>query len=119
MEHSTVRIYLYSINLITYFFNVNYNYFRELMSLVKANGRYLKESLPLEESIGNMVKRVLHIIREESDTSAKLPDTRLQDSLHKFVTSSDRDDNLNEPLPSLKASVVEHIGEFEVELEIW
>lgn len=89
------------------------------MSLVRANGRYLKESLPLEESIGNMVKRILHIIREESDTSPKLVDTRLQDSLHKFVTSGDRNVNLDEPQPSLKASVVEHIGEFEVELEIW
>lgn len=92
------------------------------MDLVRLNGKYLIESIPLEACIGNMVRRILHIIREEysSELKNKTEETDPQESLHKILTSKDdRNIDFNVSVPSLKEALVEHINEFEVELETW
>ena len=92
------------------------------MDLVRINGKYLTEAVPLEACIGNMVRRILHIIREEysSELKNKTDETDPQESLHKILTSNDdRDIDFNVSVPFLKEDLIEHINEFEVELETW
>ncbi|XP_078033423.1 eukaryotic translation initiation factor 2B subunit beta [Augochlora pura] len=92
---------------------------KNLMDVIRRNGKYLVESIPLESCIGNMVRRILKIIREEytSELQNKTEETDSQDSLHKIITAeSDRVD-FNRPVASLKLALMDHINEFEVELE--
>jgi len=44
---------------------ISFSYCRDLMALVNAEGKKLTKSLPLHASVGNMVRRILKIIREE------------------------------------------------------
>jgi translation initiation factor 2B subunit (eIF-2B alpha/beta/delta family) len=44
---------------------ISFSYSRDLMVLVSAEGKKLTKSLPLQASVGNMVRRILKIIREE------------------------------------------------------
>lgn len=80
------------------------------------------EAIPLEFSIGNMVRRILQIIREEytSELKNKTDETDPQESLHKILTAEgDQQIDFNISVPSLKSALIEHINEFEVELETW
>ncbi|KDR10651.1 translation initiation factor eIF-2B subunit beta [Zootermopsis nevadensis] len=93
---------------------------QELMVLITAEGRKLTRSLPMQASVGNMVRRVLKIIREEyvATQQNKQEDVDAQESLHKIVTSEgDVVDDYSKLLPDLRSSIMEHIGEFEMELE--
>ncbi|KAF7995777.1 hypothetical protein HCN44_006884 [Aphidius gifuensis] len=93
---------------------------KELMELISLNGKYLISAVPLEASIGNMVRRILQIIREEyvSELKNKPDETDTQESLHKILTcESDGDVDFTISVPSLKEVIIEHINEFEVELE--
>lgn len=92
------------------------------MDLVKLNGKHLMKEIPLETCIGNMIRRILHIIREEysSELKNKTEEADPQESLHKIITSkNERDIDFNVSVPFLKEALVEHINEFEVELETW
>lgn len=91
------------------------------MDIIKLNGKYLVDALPLEACVGNMVKRVLHIIREEyiAELKSKNDETDPQESLHKIVTEGDQQIDFNASVPSLKSALIEHINEFEIELETW
>ena len=92
------------------------------MDTVTLNGKHLIEAAPIESSTGNMVRRILHIIREEysSELKNKTDETDPQESLHKIVTSEDdKDIDFNQAVPSLKSALLEHISEFEAELETW
>lgn len=92
------------------------------MSIIRTNGKYLVEANPLEFSIGNMVRRILQIIREEytSELKNKNDETDPQESLHKILTAEgDQQVDFNISVPSLKSAIIEHINEFEVELETW
>lgn len=92
------------------------------MDIIKQNGKYLTKELPLEACIGNMVRKVLQIIREEytSELKNKTDETDPQESLHKIITAeSDQQIDFNVSIPFLKASLIEHINEFEVEIETW
>lgn len=92
------------------------------MELISLNGKYLISAVPLEASIGNMVRRILQIIREEyvSELKNKPDETDTQESLHKILTcESDGDVDFTISVPSLKEVIIEHINEFEVELETW
>lgn len=92
------------------------------MSIIRTNGKYLVEANHLEFSIGNMVRRILQIIREEytSELKNKNDETDPQESLHKILTAEgDQQVDFNISVPSLKSAIIEHINEFEVELETW
>lgn len=80
------------------------------------------ETLPLEACIGNMVRRILQIIREEyvSELKNKTEEKDPKESLHKILTAEgDQQMDFNKSVPSLKSALVEHIIEFETELETW
>lgn len=92
------------------------------MDIVTRNGKYLIKAFPFEACIGNMVRRVLQIIREEytSELKNKTDETYPQESLHKIITAeNDQQIDFNVSIPVLKARLIEHISEFEVELETW
>lgn len=92
------------------------------MDIVVQNGKYIIKTLPLEACIGNMVRRVLQIIREEyiSELKSKTDETYPQESLHKILTAEDNQQiDFNVSIPFLKTSLIEHINEFETELETW
>ncbi|KAG7190640.1 hypothetical protein KM043_006722 [Ampulex compressa] len=100
--------------------NTEWNTAKNLMDTIRCNGKYLVEAIPLEASIGNMVRRILQIIREEytSELKNKTEETDPQESLHKILTAEgDQQVDFNISVPSLKAALIEHISEFEVELE--
>ncbi|SOV06176.1 related to GCD7 - translation initiation factor eIF2b, 43 kDa subunit [Ustilago sp. UG-2017a] len=46
--------------------SAKYNSMQELIDIIKAAGRYLQLSQPAEQSIGNITKRVVHLLREEA-----------------------------------------------------
>ncbi|KAI4490069.1 hypothetical protein M0804_004251 [Polistes exclamans] len=97
-----------------------WNTAKNLMDIITKNGKYLIESVPLEASIGNMVRRILRIIREEyrSELKNKTEETDTQESLHKILTAEcDQDTNYDIIVPTLKSALIEHINEVEVELE--
>ena len=67
-----------------------------------------------------MVRRILQIIREEytSELKNNTDETDTQESLHKILTAEgDQEVDFNISVPSLKSAIIEHINEFEVELE--
>lgn len=100
--------------------NTEWSTAKSVMDLVRWNGKYLMEAIPLEACIGNMVRRILHIIREEysSELKNKTEETDPQESLHKILTSkNERDIDFTVSVPFLREALVEHINEFEVELE--
>ncbi|XP_015592155.1 translation initiation factor eIF-2B subunit beta [Cephus cinctus] len=100
--------------------NSEWNTAKKLMDLITLNGKYLIAAIPLEASIGNMVRRILKIIREEyrSELKNKTEEADGQESLHKILTSEgDQEIDFNVSVPSLKSSLIEHINEFEAELE--
>ncbi|XP_054012761.1 translation initiation factor eIF-2B subunit beta isoform X1 [Hylaeus anthracinus] len=100
--------------------NTEWTTAENLMGVITRNGKCLIEAIPLEFSIGNMVRRILKIIREEytSELQNKTDETDPQESLHKILTAEgDQQIDFNIVVPSLKSALIEHINEFEVELE--
>ncbi|CAD1478318.1 unnamed protein product, partial [Heterotrigona itama] len=92
----------------------------DLIDIIRRNGKYLVEAIPLEFSIGNMVRRILQIIREEyiSELKNNTEETDTQESLHKILTAEgDQKVDFNISMPSLKSVIIEHINEFEVDAE--
>lgn len=90
-----------------------------MMSTIRTHGSFLHKSLPHYASVGNMARRVLKIVREEYAVGRKNKSEEMdpQESLHKIVTSVDSGEDYSSPLPDLKLSVLDHISEFEMELE--
>ncbi|OXU23167.1 hypothetical protein TSAR_016970 [Trichomalopsis sarcophagae] len=100
--------------------NTEWTTAKKLMDSIVLNGKHLIESAPIEACIGNMIRRVLQIIREEFslELKNKTDETDPQESLHKILTSEgDKDIDFNRTVPSLKSALIEHISEFEAELE--
>ncbi|XP_043247907.1 translation initiation factor eIF-2B subunit beta [Colletes gigas] len=100
--------------------NTEWTTAQNLISVIKENGKHLVGAIPLEFSVGNMVRRILKIIREEytSELQNKTEETDPQESLHKILTAEgDQQIDFNVCVPSLKEALIEHINEFEVELE--
>lgn len=46
--------------------SAKYNSMQELIDIIKAAGRHLQLSQPAEQSIGNITRRVVHLLREEA-----------------------------------------------------
>ena len=92
------------------------------MDLITINGKYLIDAIPLEACLGNMVRRILQIIREEYtlELKNKPEEVDCQESLHKILTSGgEQHIDFDISVPDLKSAVIEHINEYEVELETW
>ncbi|XP_052778168.1 translation initiation factor eIF-2B subunit beta-like [Mya arenaria] len=92
---------------------------KELMEIVRAEGRKLMASQPAESAIGNMVRRVLKIIREEyaSCLKGKSEEGDPQESLHKLLTAEGNIDDFTRSVRDLKATVIEAMTELKTELE--
>ncbi|XP_068978542.1 translation initiation factor eIF2B subunit beta-like [Bombus flavifrons] len=69
--------------------NAEWTTAENLINIISKNGKYLVEAIPLEFSIGNMVRRILQIIREEytSELKNNTDETDTQESLHKILTA--------------------------------
>ncbi|GFO39087.1 translation initiation factor eif-2b subunit beta [Plakobranchus ocellatus] len=91
---------------------------RELLKHVRAEGSYLQAGDPSENIIGNMIRRVLKIIREEyrailsqdagGEATIKFEDVSIAES---------KEDDYAKPTPNLKAFVIEAISELKTEIE--
>ncbi|KAL4235693.1 Translation initiation factor eIF-2B subunit beta [Mactra antiquata] len=96
-----------------------WNSAKELMEIVKKEGQKLMSAQPSESSIGNMVRRVLKIIREEyaSGLKGKSEEGDPQESLHKLLTAEGQIDDYTRYVCDLKATVIEAVTEMKTELE--
>lgn len=93
---------------------------KELMGLIKDEGAKIISNHPSETTIGNMIRRVLKIIREEYETAAKesAGEADQQDTLQRMlVTDEGVDDGYSKSLPNLKPIIIEAVNEFLTELE--
>jgi len=89
----------------------------ELMRIVKRVGKALIDAQPLELVIGNIVRRILFLIREEH--ANKLGELRARQGLATTSFSEDGEaaDELNVTVPQLRMAVMEAIGELQLELD--
>ncbi|KAL5016275.1 hypothetical protein ScPMuIL_005864 [Solemya velum] len=96
-----------------------WNTAKELIEIVRREGLKMMRAQPSETSVGNMVRRVLKIIREEYASALKgnSEEGDPQESLHKMLLSEGQIDDYSQPVANLKAAVIEAIGEFNRELE--
>lgn len=97
----------------------NSAYSRELMDKIKEIGKDFQETSPSETVIGNMTRRMLKIVRDEYAMlqKGKQEDSDLQESLQKILTADEVDVDYSKNIPLLKPAIMEHIGEFLIELE--
>ncbi|XP_075222859.1 eukaryotic translation initiation factor 2B subunit beta isoform X1 [Lycorma delicatula] len=97
----------------------NWKTAQTLITILTTHGKTLTEALPVHASVGNMVRRVLKIVREEYTAARKNKQEEIdpQDSLHKIVTGEGDVDDYTIEVPELKSAILDHISEFQVELE--
>lgn len=92
----------------------------DLMEIIRKEGRRMIVAQPSETTVGNMVRRVLKIIREEyarSRGSSEL-ETDQQESLHRLLMSGGLgEENFRQHFPLLKSNVIEAVNELLTELE--
>lgn len=104
----------------------------ELLNLVKSVGQKLIEANPTELAVGNIVRRVLHVIREEyreAESSQEERDTTGQNefqsaplttssSMYNLLgeTGSANQDNVHYP-SSLRSNIIQEIREIKDDLE--
>ncbi|KAF2075855.1 hypothetical protein CYY_002841 [Polysphondylium violaceum] len=92
-----------------------------LIEQIKAVGKRLIDAQPLEFCIGNIIRRVLFIIREEYLTMMKSntnSDSASGAKQHTLLTYEDPEDiDYSESFPRLKASIIDGINELIDELE--
>lgn len=91
------------------------------MDIIKLNGEKLVEAIPEEPYIGNMVRKILKIIREEHISESKnKSDKGPQTSLDKFIKALKiMNVDFTIPVPTLKNALIDSINEFEMEVESW
>uniref|UniRef100_A0A8C9SPJ1 Translation initiation factor eIF2B subunit beta n=1 Tax=Scleropages formosus TaxID=113540 RepID=A0A8C9SPJ1_SCLFO len=91
----------------------------ELMEIVRKEGRRMTAAQPSETTVGNMVRRVLKIIREEYARSrGSSEEADQQESLHKLLTSGGlSEDNFRQHFAPLKGNVIEAVNELLTELD--
>uniref|UniRef100_A0A673W4B8 Translation initiation factor eIF2B subunit beta n=1 Tax=Salmo trutta TaxID=8032 RepID=A0A673W4B8_SALTR len=91
----------------------------DLMEIIRNEGRRMTAAQPSETTVGNMVRRVLKIIREEyARFRGSSEETEQQESLHKLLTSGGLiEENFRQHFIHLKANVIEAINELLTELE--
>uniref|UniRef100_A0A3F2YPJ3 Translation initiation factor eIF2B subunit beta n=1 Tax=Takifugu rubripes TaxID=31033 RepID=A0A3F2YPJ3_TAKRU len=91
----------------------------DLMEIIRKEGRRLIAAQPSETTVGNMIRRVLKIIREEYARSrGSSEEADQQESLHKLLTSGGlSEENFRQHFAALRANVIEAINELLTELE--
>ncbi|KAK2523879.1 Eif2b2 [Columba guinea] len=90
----------------------------ELMDLIRTEGQRMTAAQPSETTVGNMVRRVLKIIREEyGRLHGRSEESDQQESLHKLLTSGGLSEDFSTHYPPLRANVIEAINELLIELE--
>lgn len=92
----------------------------ELMDIVRTEGRKMASAQQTESAVGNMVRRVLKIIREEYSESVggKTEEGDTEESLHKMLMAGGQSaSDFNKPSHGLKGSVIDAINEMITELE--
>uniref|UniRef100_A0A3Q0R9A4 Translation initiation factor eIF2B subunit beta n=1 Tax=Amphilophus citrinellus TaxID=61819 RepID=A0A3Q0R9A4_AMPCI len=90
----------------------------DLMEIIRKEGRRMTAAQPSETTVGNMIRRVLKIIREEYARSRGSSEEADQESLHKLLTSGGlSEENFRQHFAPLKANVIEAINELLTELE--
>jgi len=95
-----------------------WNSISELMTHVREEGKRMRESQPAEASIGNMIRRVLKVIREEHASARGKPEEGdQQESLQKMMRADSEIDDFHVPCGHLKGSIIEVINELMSELE--
>lgn len=92
---------------------------RELLRTVSTEGRKLMAVQPSESVVGNMVRRVLKIIREEYHASDEkhMDEKDTQESLHKLLLADETEDDYSQPKPNMISRVQQSIQELLSELE--
>lgn len=98
---------------------INWSTTIELLNQLREYGFQITSALPLQFIVGNIIRRILNIVREEYTAARKSSEEEIdvQDSLHKIVTSEDDVDDYNSIVPELKLSIFEHLDEFQIEIE--
>ncbi|KAM5129706.1 translation initiation factor eIF2B subunit beta [Mantella aurantiaca] len=91
----------------------------ELMDIIRREGRRMTAAQPSETTVGNMVRRVLKLIREEYGRLRGCSEENdQQDSLHKLVRAEEgHSEDFDTFFPLLKANVIEAVNELLIELE--
>ncbi|XP_058423370.1 translation initiation factor eIF-2B subunit beta isoform X2 [Diceros bicornis minor] len=90
----------------------------ELMELIRREGRRMAAAQPSETTVGNMVRRVLRIIREEyGRLHGRSDESDQQESLHKLLTSGGLIEDFSSHYAQLQSNIIEAINELLVELE--
>lgn len=90
---------------------------KTLMDIIRKDGQRLINAQPTEAAVGNMVRKVLKIVREEQ---AGHQETEHQESLQKLLGGQKENANETQQEVSklgLKEAVIDSIGELLVELE--
>lgn len=91
-----------------------------LLEQLRQQGHFLVSALPHHIVVGNTVRRILKIVREEYDTAQlRVHFDDAQTSLHKLVTqtSEHKRGDYSQPQEGLREALLEHLGEIETELE--
>ncbi|XP_031566646.1 translation initiation factor eIF-2B subunit beta-like [Actinia tenebrosa] len=92
----------------------------ELMEIVRKEGKKMANAQPTESAVGNMVRRVLKIIREEYSGSikGKADEADTEESLHKLLMAEGTPtSDFSKPTQGLKTTVIDAINELITELE--
>ncbi|XP_026567625.1 translation initiation factor eIF-2B subunit beta [Pseudonaja textilis] len=90
----------------------------ELMNLIRKESKRMSAAQPSETTVGNMVRRVLKIIREEySRLRGRSEESDQQESLHKLLTSGGLSEDFKVCYQPLRANIIDAIRELLLELE--
>jgi translation initiation factor eIF-2B subunit beta len=98
--------------------SVRWSHASQLMQHVRLLGRVLVQAMPQELAIGNIIRRVLFIIREEYLTAVKALSCHPQAQLTLgSILNPGADDDFTTPIKELKESIMEGIAELMDEIE--
>ncbi|KAL1139159.1 hypothetical protein AAG570_009219 [Ranatra chinensis] len=99
--------------------NTDWKTAQDLLQTIRSQGKIITRKLPFESSVGNMVRRVLKIVREEYASCKNKQADEVEESLHKIVTGDGPagGDDYSSTLGGLRPAILEHIEEFRTELE--
>ncbi|XP_059819029.1 translation initiation factor eIF-2B subunit beta [Hypanus sabinus] len=89
----------------------------ELLDLIRKESRKVIIAQPFETTVGNIIRRVMKIIREEYSRLQGHNEEMDQESLHRLLMSGSQNEDLSESFAPLRTNVIEAINELLAELE--
>ncbi|KAF4525926.1 hypothetical protein B566_EDAN014689 [Ephemera danica] len=96
-------------------------FYRELLDTIETEGNDLTTALPLHAFIDNVVQQLSHIIKEEYRTAVTKTRPALQ-TVQRFLQGSKSlrsdEENYTVNVEGLQEAVVDHLAEFQTELEL-